>query len=303
MEQRNVTDLNRTEILDGSEFIQVGDRHPYLIIFIGNDGGQRYKLKRGKMTAGRSSQADITIDDQRISRIHCVFEWVGDTIIVEDKGSTNGIFYDSKKVTSTALLPGVPIQLGQSVMKIEYKDEAEIRAEENLLRKVSTDPLTGIFSRQHFTELAAMEMAYACRHQQVVGMIMLDIDSFKHVIDTYDAQTGDFVLTRFAEIINKTRRTEDLFARYNDEEFIIMPRGVVTRDDVLALCERIRQAIKNQIFRFGEDRIQITVSLGYHLEKVKGREPNEKLSDMISQAAQALYLAKERGRDRTESLL
>ena len=303
MEQGNVTDLNRTELLDGSEFIQVSDRRPYLIIFIGKDGGKRHKLKRGKMTVGRSSQADITINDQRISRIHCVFEWVGDTIIVTDKGSTNGIFYDSKKVTNAVLQPGIPIQLGQSVMKIEFKDEAELQAEENLLRKVSIDSLTGIFSRQHFDELASMEMAYACRHQQVVGMIMLDIDNFKQVIETYDAQTGDFVLTRFAEIINQTIRTEDLFARYNDEEFVIMPRGVVTREDVLALCERIRKSVKNHTFLFGEDRIRITVSLGYHIEKVKGREHNEKLSDMVSQAAQALYLAKERGRDRTESLL
>jgi diguanylate cyclase (GGDEF)-like protein len=302
MEQGSVTDLNRTEILDTSEFIQVSDRHPYLIIFIGSDGGQRHKLKRGKMTVGRSNQADITINDQRISRIHCVIEWVGDTIIIEDKGSTNGIFYDSKKVTNAVLQPGVPIQLGQSVMKIEYKDEAEIQAEENLLRKVSTDSLTGIFSRQHFNELAAMEMAYACRHQQVVGMIMLDIDNFQHVLDTYDAQTGDFVITRFTEIINQTIRTEDLFGRYNDEEFVIMPRGVVTPEDVSALCERIRNAVKNHTFQFGEDSIKITVSLGYHLEKVKGREPNDKLVDMISQAAQALYLAKDRGRDRTESL-
>jgi diguanylate cyclase (GGDEF)-like protein len=303
MEQGNITDLNRTEILDDDVSIQVSDRHPYLVIFIGHDGGKRHKLKRGKMTVGRSSQADITINDQRISRIHCVLEWVGDTIIAEDKGSTNGIFYDSDKVTNAVLLPGVPIQLGQSVMKIEYKDEAEIRAEENLLRKVSTDTLTGIFSRQHFIELASMEMAYACRHQQVVGMIMLDIDNFKHVIDTYDAQTGDFVLAQFAGIVNKTIRTEDLFARYNDEEFIIMPRGVITRKDVFSQCERVRQAIKNSEFRFGEDSIQITVSLGFHLEKVKGREFNEKLSDLISQAAQALYLAKEKGRDRTESLL
>ena len=303
MEQGNVTDLNRTELLDGSEFIQVSDRRPYLIIFIGKDGGMRHKLKRGKMTVGRSSQADITINDQRISRIHCVFEWVGDTIIVTDKGSTNGIFYDSKKVANAVLQPGIPIQLGQSVMKIEFKDEAELQAEENLLRKVSIDSLTGIFSRQHFDELASMEMAYACRHQQVVGMIMLDIDNFKQVVETYYAQTGDFVLTRFAEIINQTIRTEDLFARYNDEEFVIMPRGVVTREDVLALCERIRKSVKDHTFLFGEDSIRITVSLGYHIEKVKGREHNEKLSDMVSQAAQALYLAKERGRDRTESLL
>ena len=302
MESGNITDLSRTEILDEDAFIRVSDRHPYLVIFIGNDGGNRHKLKRGKMTIGRSSKADITIDDQRISRIHCIVEWVGESILIEDKGSTNGIFVDSQKVTHAPLLPGVSIQLGHSVMKIEYKDEAEIQAEENLLRKVSVDPLTGLFTHQHFIELASMEMAYACRHQLVVGMIMMAIDNFNQVINSYNHQTGDFVLTRFAEIVNKTIRTEDLFARYSDEEFIIMPRGVVTRQDVHTQCERIRRAVKKHQFQFGEDALNITISLGFHLEKVDGRDFSEKLSELIDQATQALYRAQDKGRDRIESL-
>ena len=85
MEQIEILDLNRTEIFDGNASIQVGDRNPYLIIFIGEDGGKRHKLKRGKMTIGRSPKADITINDQRVSRIHCNIEWVGESIIIEDK--------------------------------------------------------------------------------------------------------------------------------------------------------------------------------------------------------------------------
>lgn len=303
MELGNTTDLGRTEILDDDAFIQVSDRHPYLVIFIGNDGGKRHKLKRGKMTIGRSSKADITIDDQRISRIHCIVEWVGESILIEDKGSTNGIFVDSQKVTHAPLLPGISIQLGHSVMKIEYKDEAEIQAEENLMRKVSVDPLTGIFTQQHFTELASMEMAYACRHQLVVGMIVMAIDNFNRIVNSYNHQTGDFVLARFVEIVNKTIRTEDLFARYSDDEFIIMPRGVVTREDVNTQCERIRHAVKKHQFQFGEDTLKITISLGFHLEKVNGRDFNEKLSELIDQATQAFYRAQDNGRDRTESLL
>jgi diguanylate cyclase (GGDEF)-like protein len=303
MELGNTTDLGRTEILDEDAFIQVSDRHPYLVIFIGNDGGKRHKLKRGKMTIGRSSKADITIDDQRISRIHCIVEWVGETILIEDKGSTNGIFVDSQKVTHAPLLPGISIQLGHSVMKIEYKDEAEIQAEENLMRKVSVDPLTGIFTEQHFTELASMEMAYACRHQLVVGIIVMAIDNFNRIVNSYSHQTGDFVLARFVEIVNKTIRTEDLFARYSDDEFIIMPRGVVTREDVHTQCERIRHAVKKHQFQFGEDTLKITISLGFHLEKVNGRDFNEKLSELIDQANQAFYSAQDNGRDRTESLI
>jgi diguanylate cyclase (GGDEF)-like protein len=303
MERTDILDLSRTEIFDEDTSIQVSERHPYLIIFIGDDGGKRHKLKRGKMTLGRSPKADITINDQRVSRIHCIIEWVGKSIIIEDKGSTNGIYVDSQKVTHAPLLPGVSIQLGQSVMKIEYKDEVEIQAEETLMRKVSVDPLTGIFSRQHFLELASMEMAYSCRHQLVVGLILLNIDNLYNLINSYDPQTGDFVLTRIAAIVNKTIRTEDLFARYTDDEFIIMPRGVPSREDMYAQCERIQQAVENQKFRFGEDRIKVTCSLGFHLEKVSGRDFNDKLSDLISQAAQALYLANDKGGNRTESLL
>lgn len=303
MEQTDILDLNRTEIFDGNASIQVGDRYPYLVIFIGEDGGKRHKLKPGKMTLGRSPKADITINDQRVSRIHCIIEWIGESIIIEDQGSTNGIYVDSNKVTHAPLLPGVSIQLGQSVMKIEYKDEAEIQAEETLMRQVSVDPLTGIFSHQHFLELASMEMAYACRHQLVVGLIMLNIDNLYNLINAYDPQTGDFVLTRIAAIVNKTIRTEDLFARYTDDEFIIMPRGVPTREDMYAQCERIRQAVENKKFRFGEDRIKVTCSLGFHLEKVSGREFNAELSDLISQASRALYKANDSGGNRTERLL
>jgi diguanylate cyclase (GGDEF)-like protein len=303
MEQTDILDLNRTEIIDGKASIQVGDRCPYLVIFIGEDGGKRHKLKSGKMTIGRSPKADITINDQRVSRIHCVIEWDGETIFIEDNGSTNGIYVDSNKVSHAPLPPGVSIQLGQSVMKIEYKDDAEIQAEETLMRKVSVDPLTGIFSRQHFLELAAMEMAYACRHQLVVGIIMLNIDNLYNLINAYDPQTGDFVLTRIAALVHKTIRTEDLFARYTEDEFIIMPRGVPTKKDMHTQCERIRQAVENKKFRFGEDRIKVTCSLGFHLEKVSGREYNEKLSDMVTQASRALYLANDNGGNRSQSLI
>jgi diguanylate cyclase (GGDEF)-like protein len=274
-----------------------------LIVFIGRDAGKRFKLEPGRMTVGRSPQADIKISDHRVSRIHCTLKWDNDTITIEDNGSTNGIFVDSQKIDRTKVLPGVSIQLGQSVMKIEYKDEAEIQSEENLLRQVSVDPLTSIFSRQHFLRLASMEMAYACRHQLPVGVIMLVIDNFNQITDTHGNQSGEFVLARAAGILSKTIRTEDLLARYTEEEFIIMPRGEINKEDMFVQCERIRKAIKDIEFRFGEETIEITLSLGYHFEKMKGRDFKDKLTDLIAKAERALYLAKGRGGDRIETML
>ena len=303
MKESDLKHLDRTDILDADSHIRVGTGHPYLIVFIGRDAGKRFKLEPGRMTVGRSPQADIKISDHRVSRIHCTLKWDDETITIEDNGSTNGIFVDSQKIDRTKILPGDSIQLGQSVMKIEYKDEAEIQSEENLLRQVSVDPLTSIFSRQHFLRLASMEMAYACRHQLPVGAIMLVIDNFNQITDTHGNQSGEFVLARAAGIISKTIRTEDLMARYTEEEFIIMPRGEINKEDMFVQCERIRKAIKDIEFRFGEEIIEITLSLGYHFEKMKGRDFKDKLNALIAKAERALYLAKGRGGDRIETML
>lgn len=303
MKESDLIHLDRTDLLDTDSHIRVGTGHPYLIVFIGRDAGKRFKLEPGRMTVGRSPQADIKISDHRVSRIHCTLEWDDKTITIEDNDSTNGIFVDSRKINRTKILPGVPIQLGQSVMKIEYKDDAEIQSEENILRQVSVDPLTGLFSRHHFLRLASMEMAYACRHQLPVGVIMMVVDKLSKITDSHGNQGGEFVLARAAGIISKTIRTEDLLARYTEEEFIIMPRGEINKEDMFVQCERIRKAIKDFEFHFGEESIQITLSLGYHFEKMKGRDFKDKLADLIAKAERALYLAKGRGGDRIETLL
>ena len=301
MKERELTNRDKTVIIDRTSLLESDRRHPYLVIYIGNHSGHRHKLHRGTMTIGRSSQADITIEDDRISRIHCIIEWMGDTIRIDDQGSTNGIFVDSKAVNHAILSNGVPIQLGHSIMKIEYKNEAEIKSEENLLYKASFDSLTGIFNRYHFTKLASMEIAYAKRHKLPVGVIMIDIDDFKQVNDQYGHLVGDSVLSQFSNIVIENKRTEDLFARYGGEEFIIMPRGEVNKELMHLQCERIRKAIEKADFHFDETCIRITASIGFHIIKVESVDEEAVLHEIIRKADEALYLAKNRGKNRTES--
>ncbi|MGB5747799.1 MAG: GGDEF domain-containing protein, partial [Desulfobacterales bacterium] len=133
---------------------------------------------------------------------------------------------------------------------------------------------------------------------------MIDIDRFKAVNDTHGHQMGDAVLNQFAGIISRVKRQEDIFARYGGEEFVIVPCGQINPDDVFGFCERIRQAIEISEFRFGDTGIQITASLGFHTRKITQNEKIEPLlTDMIKKADQALYQAKEKGRNRTESVM
>ena len=301
MDISNATDLNKTIFEGTSSFVKDSSQHPYLVIFIGQDSGKRHKLSPGSMSIGRSPQADITIEDDWASRVHCVLDWTDDVFELEDRDSTNGTYVNTHKIKQTQVPPGVPIQVGHSLLKIEFKDEAELQLEQNLHRSASIDGLTGIFNRQHFMKRAAEELAYARRHHQPLAVIMIDIDHFKLVNDTFGHQMGDFVLNRFASIINANKRPEDVFARYGGEEFIILPRGELSKEGIHTYCERIRQTIEAAEFAFGETRVRVTISLGFHLAMVTNGGQEPLIDDLIGKADEALYRAKELGRNRTEN--
>ncbi|UCD82009.1 MAG: diguanylate cyclase [Desulfobacterales bacterium] len=303
MKKGNTTDLNATIFEDTRSFVKDSTLHPYLVIFIGKDSGKRHALKPGATTIGRSHEADITIDDDWASRVHCVLDWKGEAFEIEDRDSTNGTYVNTLKISRTQVPPGVPIQVGHSLMKIEFKDEAELQLERNLKRSAFIDGLTGIFNRQYFMKRAEEELAFARRHLSQIGIIMMDIDHFKLVNDTYGHQMGDFVLNRFASIISGNKRPEDVFARYGGEEFIIMPRGELSKDGMHLHCERLRLKIEDSEFAFGETRVRVTISLGFHLAVIGNGGQQTSLDELIGKADEALYRAKELGRNRTENLL
>ncbi len=146
-------------------------------------------------------------------------------------------------------------------------------------------------------------MAYAHRNNLIVGIIMIDIDNFKQVNDTYGHRMGDFVLTQFASVIRQNKRTEDIFGRYGGEEFVILPRGNIKKEDLYVQCERIRKAVEKPEIRYYGNCVRITCSLGFHLEEIKDKKIDIALADLIHKADKALYLAKKEGRNRTMSLL
>ena len=302
MKKTETIDPNQTIHEDTRSYIKDSNLHPYLVIFIGQDSGKRHKLRLGSMTIGRSREADISIEDDWASRIHCVIHWLDDVFEIEDRDSTNGTYVNTHKIKRIQVPPGVPIQVGHSLLKIEFKDQAELELEKNLHRSASIDGLTGIFNRQHFMKRAAEEVAFARRHQCLLGVIMIDIDHFKRINDTYGHQMGDFVLNQFASIINSSKRPEDVFARYGGEEFIILPRGELSRQGMHLHCERLRQIIEAAEFVFGETRVRITISLGFHLAMVANGDRETSFDDWIAKADEALYRAKDLGRNRTENL-
>ncbi|BBB25664.1 GGDEF domain-containing protein [Amphritea japonica] len=168
--------------------------------------------------------------------------------------------------------------------------KAIFAAQQELHRLAITDSLTGVFNRNHLDNVLSQEVGRCLRYNQVFGLLIIDIDKFKSVNDTFGHATGDQVLQKTAQVLSQSIRENDTLIRWGGEEFIVI---VLEADEqsLLCFCEKLRKTIE------GEDYAvvgKVTVSIGATLF----RESDSKEA-LISRADKVLYEAKEKGRNIT----
>ena len=188
----------------------------------------------------------------------------------------------------------IPYDLTMSLWLVN--DISKLKAlEAKLKHEVDHDFLTGLRSRASFMSQALIELHRAVRSNQPLSLLMLDIDFFKLVNDSYGHQTGDMVLKSIAELIKSIVRDFDICARIGGEEFVIL-LPETNKDKALEVAERIRVLIENtKISSFSPmPQLQITISIG--LSTLSSKE--DSIDTLISNADQALYKAKNTGRNR-----
>jgi diguanylate cyclase (GGDEF)-like protein len=163
----------------------------------------------------------------------------------------------------------------------------------------SRDALTGLFNRWYILEKIEEEMNRAWRHGSPMSLLMLDIDHFKNVNDSYGHSVGDQVLQSIGHVLKDSCRVYDIPGRYGGEEFCLMlPETKL--ENTMPVAERIRQRVEATNLSVGSNHLKVTTSIGVAgLESV----PDEGLfgaSSLIDRADKALYAAKDRGRNRIE---
>lgn len=176
--------------------------------------------------------------------------------------------------------------------------EQSLKESEDKYKSLSQlDPLTGIYNRRQFFVLAGRELKKALRYKRELSVLMLDLDFFKRINDTYGHAIGDKVLQITAQTISRNLRAIDIFARYGGEEFIIM-LPETSCSGAIQVAERIRANIeKKPLLIDGKIKINLTISIGLCSEKVGGFE-DVSIEKLIDRADQALYEAKRTGRNR-----
>ncbi|WP_055129861.1 GGDEF domain-containing protein [Pseudomonas mediterranea] len=156
------------------------------------------------------------------------------------------------------------------------------------------DPLTGAGNRIAMDQVMEREIDMARRHMQPLSLLMLDIDHFKRINDTYGHGAGDEVLKAVAESIKDQLRNVDMVFRFGGEEFLILLSNT-SREAAATIGERLRYAAQLQDYFAAGARIELTVSLG-----CATLLPGESVESLLRRVDSALYVAKREGRNRLE---
>ncbi len=205
--------------------------------------------------------------------------------------------YLPKPFNESELNARIYARLRAKVQQDELKQKN--RQLEDMLTRVENlaimDPLTGLFNRRRFETILANEFKRAARYQSPLSCLMIDLDHFKSVNDTFGHQTGDTILKAAAHVIQTAVREVDTPARWGGEEFVVLSPNT-TVENARRLAERIRSAFEAHAFS-GIEGQRVTVSIG-----IAGTpEPSIDSQDKLIHAADvALYEAKKNGRNRIE---
>jgi len=167
------------------------------------------------------------------------------------------------------------------------------RTEEELLRLAATDPLTGALNRREFTQLAEREALRSNRYHHALSLLMLDLDLFKRLNDSYSHAAGDKVLQRFTTLCVNALRNVDIFGRWGGEEFVaLLPETDI--EGAAVIGERLRKIVADSVLNYHDHKITFTVSVGV----AQYKDGESSLDGPLSRADSAVYDAKKAGRNR-----
>ena len=263
-----------------------------LLVLSGPRLGNRTVLADAAIEIGRGSSAGLVLDADSVSRRHAKIEPFEAGYRLTDLGSTNGTYVNGQRMKAHVLRDGDRVQIGKALLKYLAGGNIEGAYHEEVQRLMSFDALTGVHNKRYFDE--NLRVALSAAQTGPVSLLVLDIDHFKKVNDTYGHMAGDAVLCATANVVKEAVPSEYLFARVGGEEFAVLcPNTPLARAEQCA--ERIRAAIAENLPTFEGKSLPVTASLGVAEFKAGSEEEPDAL---YGRADEKLYQAKDSGRNR-----
>jgi diguanylate cyclase (GGDEF)-like protein/PAS domain S-box-containing protein len=188
---------------------------------------------------------------------------------------------------------------GEALLVSVVRDVTErVLAHEHIRHLAFHDRLTGLANRMKLEDDLRSALAAADRHDDLVGVIFLDLDDFKPINDDLGHATGDFVLQQVAQRLRSCVREGDTVARLGGDEFLIVVTRVASREDIAAVARKLEEAVAQPIPIEGYGDVRVTTSAG-----LATYEPGEAAEDLMNRADHAMYRAKQAGVSGWEAFL
>ncbi len=295
-----------------------------------------FPLEGREYIIGRADTCDIVLNSKEVSRRHSRISFENGRYVIEDLNSTNGTEVNGQRIERQILQHGDEITTGditlifddgsgimglkeetqcekpgeetkslsahfdQVIEKTRDRSTAEavkkmktrlLRGREELKRAAYLDRLTGIYNRRFFDDEILKRLEIAKKTTTPLSLIFIDIDFFKKVNDTHGHDKGDEVLKKTARLIQHACRQDDVVARYGGEEFVVLFSNM-TLSNALNAAESIRKIIEEQTPALLQMKITVSIGVATYPNQAKDS------AELIKKADQALYQAKNSGRNR-----
>jgi diguanylate cyclase (GGDEF)-like protein len=210
-------------------------------------------------------------------------------------------FMEVSFFTTNSVLIGMALEsillslaLASRIRELTHEKEYYKQSRQRYQELSITDALTGLFNKRYLNSKLTSEVDHAHRLGQPLSIMMMDLDHFKRVNDTYGHHTGDKILKSAGHIILGFIRKTDTACRYGGEEFVLVMPGT-DLENAFTVAERIRTAMAENRFQAeGKQSISVTLSMG-----ISGLKPGEGVDALMERADRGLYEAKRKGRNRT----
>jgi diguanylate cyclase (GGDEF)-like protein len=254
--------------------------------------GKRYPLIKDETTIGRGHENDIVLDSDSVSRRHAKVVHKDGAFHVIDLDSTNGTSVNDEPQVACQLRRGDQVTIGNTIFKYLSGSDVEAQYHETIFNMTITDGLTDVSNKKKLDSDLAKEISRALRHSRELSLLMIDIDHFKDVNDTYGHLAGDSVLRDLAGILQRRLRPDDEIGRCGGEEFLtILPETPL--EGAIRIAEELRRLVEEHSCTVEGEQIKVTVSIG-----VAELRPGMDMKAFYKAADDMMYQAKRSGRNK-----
>ncbi len=286
---------------------------PALVFLRGELLAAPIPLEREEVVLGRALEADVRINDPRASRLHARIRTEIDATTsrpiyrITDLNSTNGTLINGERVGEAILQNGDKLTIGEHLLRFELLDDIDREFQRQIYRLLVHDELTGLLTSKSFFSELRREAARAVSEDRPFCVLMMDLDHFKLVNDTYGHLVGSQTLEDIGGLITRALRAGDVAARFGGEEFAAFLLDADCAQALVA-AERVRAAVAAHPFaatrrtaaaspNAAAATFQLTISVGVAAFPDDARDPIE----LVELADTALYHAKQSGRNRVSA--